>query len=688
MLCLIRLKKILQYNFIYIVILLCTLVVAFLISNNNHVFIFNNYYEGKVISKKIDGNKVSMTLKQKDKVNVIYYVKDIEELKYFEELDLGITIKVYGSLMEINNNTIPNTFNYKEYLKHNNIKGVINVDKYEVINNQVNIFYKIKNGLRNYIKEYESKDYLETFIIGKKEFLDEDTYHNYQQLGVSHIFAISGMHITLLTAIILKLLSRVKENIRYIIVIIFLLFYLFLTDYTASVSRSITLFIILYLNRCTDLNLSKVNCYLLSLSILLIIRPYFLYDIGFLYSSIISFSLIKYSSILKGNYLLSILKVSVVSFIFGLPITIMNNYEINIFSIINNLFFVPLISLIVYPLSLITLIVKPLDILLFTINNAIEYISRYLFILNIIIPKMNSISILIYYCLLILFMKTRRKIILVLMLLIVIIPKYTYLFDNNYYIYFFDVGQGDSSLIRYKDETILIDTGGKTKFYKEEWMKRKEYHISDNIISFMKSIGIEKLDYLIITHGDYDHMGEAINLVENFKVEKVIFNCGDYNNLEKELIKVIEKKSIEHYSCIKELDTTNNKLYFLNTREYNNENDNSNVIYTELNNYKFLFMGDASTTTEKEMLNKYNLFNIDVLKVGHHGSKTSSGKEFISMINPKNAVISVGKNNRYGHPNKEILDNLNCSKIYRTDQDGSIMFKINKNRLKVDKYMP
>ena len=96
-----------------------------------------------------------------------------------------------------------------------------------------------------------------------------------------------------------------------------------------------------------------------------------------------------------------------------------------------------------------------------------------------------------------------------------------------------------------------------------------------------------------------------------------------------------------------------------------------------------MFMGDASTTTEREILNKYNLPNIDVLKVGHHGSKTSSGKEFINEINPKYSIISVGKNNRYGHPNKETLDNLENSKIYRTDQDGSIMFKIKNNKLKI-----
>ena len=101
-----------------------------------------------------------------------------------------------------------------------------------------------------------------------------------------------------------------------------------------------------------------------------------------------------------------------------------------------------------------------------------------------------------------------------------------------------------------------------------------------------------------------------------------------------------------------------------------------------------MFMGDAGVEVEEDLIEKYNLQDIDVLKVGHHGSKTSSGKKFIDEITPKYPIISVGKNNRYGHPNKEVLNNLNNSKIYRTDQDGSIIFKIKNNKLKIETCSP
>ena len=189
-------------------------------------------------------------------------------------------------------------------------------------------------------------------------------------------------------------------------------------------------------------------------------------------------------------------------------------------------------------------------------------------------------------------------------------------------------------------------------------------------------------------HGDFDHIGDSLYLIDKFKVENVIFNCGEFNALEKEIIKKLNKRKVNYCSCIKELNIGKYKLDFSNTKDYDNENDNSSVIYLKFNNYKFLFMGDAGEKRENDILEKYDLKNIDFLKMGHHGSKTSSSKGFIDEIKPKYAIISVGKNNRYAHPNIEVLNNLYNSKIYRTDQDGSIMFKIKNNKLKIETCSP
>ena len=183
-------------------------------------------------------------------------------------------------------------------------------------------------------------------------------------------------------------------------------------------------------------------------------------------------------------------------------------------------------------------------------------------------------------------------------------------------------------------------------------------------------------------------MGDSIYLTDNYNIKNVVLNNDSFNELEINLINELKNKKIKYYQNVKKIPISNNIITILNTKEYDNENDNSNVIYIELNNYKFMFMGDAGVDKEKDILERHNISNIDVLKVGHHGSKTSSSKSFINKIKPKYSIISVGKNNRYGHPNKEVLDTLNDSKIYRTDEDGSIMFKIRKDKLQIETCSP
>ena len=175
-------------------------------------------------------------------------------------------------------------------------------------------------------------------------------------------------------------------------------------------------------------------------------------------------------------------------------------------------------------------------------------------------------------------------------------------------------------------------------------------------------------------HGDADHAKEALNIINNIKVDRILLN--NYNN---ELESKLDGKNIGNTI----LNINGYKFRIFNYRN-TIENNDSLIVYTIISNYKLLFMGDATYLEEKMLLEDFNIRDIDILKVGHHGSKTSSSKEFINEINPKYSIISVGKNNRYGHPNKEVLYNLNKSKIYRTDQDGSIMFKVMNDKLKIE----
>lgn len=682
-----KLRIILQFRFIFWIVLILTLFYSFIsINNSNSIYSIDiNQVEGILYSKSIDGDKFSFILDGKEKVKCVYYLKSEKEKEYFETLDLGTKIKIKGTFNIPSNNTIFNTFSYKKYLRSLNIFYNVSVDNIYVINSDVSLRYKVKNFIINRVKNYKSSSYLLMFLLGDKSLLDEDTFNKYSELGVSHVFAISGLHISLLAGIMLFLLKKLKDNYKYSIVIIFLISYMFITNFQPSIVRSVVFFILLYINKKLYLDIDTRDCLLLTIGIILLLFPNFILNVGFLYSSVISFSLVTFGYLINGNFFTKSIKISLISFLVSLPIMVNSLYEVNILSFLNNLFFVPFISFVIYPLSLISFIIPFFDSLLYLLLQLMNLIGNYLLVFKIIIPKMNIWIIIIYYLILFLLFKSYQKKYFLLLILLMIFHKYSYYLDNSFYVYYLDVGQGDAILIKNKNESVLIDTGGVMTYEKDEWKKRKkEYLKSDTYITFFKSIGIDSIAYMVLSHGDNDHIGEAKDVVNNFKVNNIIFNCGPFNNLEKELIDLIKDRDISYYSCINELKFGGTKLYFLQTREYDNENDNSNVIYAKFYKYKFIFMGDAGVEKEKDILDKYNLGNIDVLKVGHHGSRTSSSEDFINKINPKYSVISVGANNRYGHPNKEVLDNLSRSIIYRTDKDGSIMFKIN-NKLEIEK---
>ena len=660
-----------------------TIIYCFIVLKNN---LYISKYQ--LSSKNITG--VITKINNKDKLNIIevkvglfekVLVYDYDKIK----LEIGYRIKVEGTITKPNKNSNFYLFNYRNYLKSNNIFYILK-SKHISILNFSNMFYNIKKGIMRRLDKIDNP-YLNTFIIGDNSKLNDDVIASYRSNGISHLFVISGMHIGLIVIVMNFILNNFHIKNK-LLIIIFILFYLFLTNYSKSVMRAGLMYILLVLNKKYKFKLSTLKIILILLCISLIINPYNIYNISFVLTYLTTASLVINRKTINrfNNYFSRVLIISLIAFITTIPIMINNYFSINLLGIIINIIYVPLVSLIIFPFSIIVFVVpyfnNVLNLFIALLEKSSIYISH-IKIFNITLCHINQIVFAIYYLVIALcmYMIYKRKYwyLLVLFVMIILHSNYRF-FDSKFNYTVLDVKQGDESIITLPNNkgNIMIDTGG---LYNND--------LSTNIlIPSLKSRGIKRLNYLIISHGDYDHMGEAINLVNIFKVEKVIFNCGEYNDLEKELIKVLEKKHIKYYSCIKELNIDKNKLYFLQTKLYDNENDNSNVIYTELNGYKFMFMGDAGVTTEKEILSKYNLPDIDVLKVGHHGSKTSSGKKFIDAINPKYSIISVGKNNRYGHPNKEVLSNLEDSKIYRIDLDGSIMFKIKNNKLKIETCTP
>lgn len=620
------------------------------------------------------------------------YLDNLEEKEnILDDLLYGAYVLVEGELIKPYNNTIPNNFNYKSYLSNKMIYYQLKIDNIKVIKESNNIIYKLKNKINKRILKIDKTGYLKAFILGDNSLIDDMVYESYQSIGITHLFALSGMHVSLLSGIILKGLKKVNNKLKYLIVIIVLISYGFIVGYPASIKRAITFFIIASINKIFNFKLSTLKILFITVFILIFLNYKIIYDIGFLYSVITVFGIFWGSNFIKSeNIIYSSFKLSLVAFLFSLPITLACFYEINILSIIYNMFYIPFVSVILYPFCLLTFILPFLEKILVLLIKVMENIS--LFLNNIDFFKLyldfNIGEILLFYILLLVILRYNRFKYFILLFLIVFIDLMIPYLDSSLYVYYLDVGQGDSSLIitPHLKEVILIDTGGKLSF--DTKLEGDKSYVSEGTLSLLRSLGINKIDYLILTHGDYDHMGDAIYLVNNIKINKVIFNCGEYNDLEKELMEVLEQEKINYYTCINELDINKNKIYFLNSDIYDNENDNSNVTYFNFYNHNFLFMGDAGIDKEKYILDNYNLENIDFFKVGHHGSKTSSSKEFVNMINPKYSLVSVGRNNRYGHPNEEVLDILRDSKIYRTDENGTIKLQIKNNKVNINLFEP
>ena len=671
-----RLRNILQSKHLIKIITIIIFIITLLYTN---YYPFKSKYTkndkefiGIVTKYEVKEDKITIEIKAKEKLLITYKYQD----KEFNNLLYGDKIKVKGTLITPSKNTNQNTFNYQKYLYYKKIYYLVEATSINKIANNHNYLYTIKNTLYQKINKLKSSNYIKTLLFCDNT-LSKEIKESYRINGISHLFSVSGMHINFFVSIIYLYLNKITYNkrIKYLITNIFIITYLILFP-SSSLLRSAVMSILYSINYLLKLKIKKIDILLLTLGVSLLINPFIIYDLGYIYSYTITFFLVLSSSTLKKkNKINKIIYISLLSFLVSIPITIYNSYEINIISILLNIILVPIISIIILPLTILTYIFPILDSILYLFTNTIETISLFISKINItkiIFPKPSLLIIVLYYIIILLSYQNKKYFYLNIILLIIIyISPYL---NSNFEVVMFEVGEADCHLIKYpyNKNTILIDTG------------KNEYKIKNEVIPYLKSIGIKKIDYLIITHGDLDHIGGSITLINNFQVKNVILNKGTFTDLEKELIKNLNKKKIPYQININKINISNHTIYLLNNTKYNNENDNSIITYFTYQKYKFLYMGDASITTEDNLLENYNLNNISILKVGHHGSNTSSSKDFISQINPSISLISVGENNIYHHPNKEVINNLFKSRIYRTDINNMVKLTINsKGILKV-----
>jgi len=338
-------------------------------------------------------------------------------------------------------------------------------------------------------------------------------------------------------------------------------------------------------------------------------------------------------------------------FIFLIPIHITLTSELHFFQIVYQYLILP-VNTIFFLLSIIAFYGVPLVPLLNfagqTLHDFYLLLSEWDFV--IICGEPHILFIVVYYLLFfripyLLESKRLKRVkkeglVLVFSLLISALP-----IRNSFLsaIHFINVGQGDAILIQLRKKNILVDTGGNISFDMA----------SEVLIPFFKKQRVYKIDFLIITHDDFDHCGALPSLVENYQVSTIITGKSAFPLLVDDIV-------------------INN----LNLVTYSDPNENSLVLHFSLFKKSWLLMGDASIVVEKDIITRYSTLNVDYLKVGHHGSKTSTCEAFISQITPEEAIISVGRNNYYGHPHDDVMSLLDKYEVTtrRTDYEGTISY--------------
>lgn len=655
--------------------------------------------------------KYSTNIKLENKLKLTVYIDKKEDVS---KLEYGNKISVIGTYKKPTERRNYKGYDYMKYLKTKKICGSLIVDgevkliKTKNINPIFTIINKLSIIFKQNLKKLLPKQEAELeqgILLGDTSDIESDIKDDFRECNLSHMLAVSGAHLSYLVLGINTVLSKKAFGIRRrkILSIIFILIFMVIVNMSSSVVRAgistiVAIFAtLIYRKQDTYTTIS------IALLLTLLNNPFAILDVGLQLSYLATLSIIVFYSkftqkqfnnkVKKYLYESAILTVS--ANILILPITIYEFNTIPINSMISNLLAGPLlgiciilgmftviISIILFPVS--KLIAFPLQIILKILIKIIELISKIPFG-NYTVKTPWFIVVFLTYVIIATLIYNKKRItkILTMVTLIIFVVMQVCTFiniDGKLKIYFIDVGQGDSMLVRtVRGKNILIDGGGS---------KDPDYDIGEKIlVPYLLDRRIKTLDYVIISHFDEDHATGVAQILGKIDVSSIILTRQlEENDIYRHILSIAKEKKIK-LIYVKEGDVLKiggikisiihpeNKLMINNPM-----NNNSIVCKVEYNSFSMLLTGDIEMEAEELILRKNINLKADVLKVAHHGSKTSTTGEFLKAINPKVALIGVGKNNNFGHPSNEVIQRLkeNGTRIYRTDENGEISITVNK----------
>ncbi len=673
----------------------------------------SSFYGVIETSPLVDGDRLSFIVTTENaSFRLVYKLQTYREQQKWNKQMPGLTCFFTGTSEIPSPSRNPGLFDYREYLRKQQIHYLFRASTISSCTSNPSFthrLFSIRKTAITYVNTHlpeQAAAFTNALVYGDRYGLDEETERAYQELGLVHLLAISGSHISLLIGIGGYILLRlgVTKEITAVVFVVIVPLYMFLAGASPSVIRASLMGICALVALLFALRISGLDILSIAVLLMLLHNPYVLYDIGFQYS-VFSTAVLLLSSrtILMGGWWQAYLNMSIVAQLAAIPVTLHYFGQISPYSLVLNLVYVPYLSFIILPLCLITLFLSvALPSLAQLTAQLLTYLLDISSLLLAVCEKLPFrqltfgaspmyVTILYVVCITAIFIawegRVWRKWLVHCIFMLVLLCSLHYVspfFRGHGTVTFLDVGQGDCIIIQlpYSKATYVIDTGGNISLPKESWQIRKrEYSIgTDVLLPYLRSQGIRRIDKLILTHGDQDHIGAAKDILKAVSVKEVIVGKKRlYGELEEESKRLALKKGIA-VRTVTAGDTWKSGAYQFTilapAHEARNENDYSIVLYTEMGGKRWLFTGDLEANGEESLVKRYGSIPADILKVGHHGSKTSTTDTLIRAVQPTTAIISAGVQNRYGHPHQEVLQRLKENKIsiWRTDQHGAIIF--------------
>lgn len=722
-------KRFTKRQFIAImVIIVIFLLVSYKAIRTNHSNIpetKTSFHLQYIDDPKIDGDLLQITAKDaqyNEKLLIRYTIKSEEEKHVLENISFYNSFcLVSGTLAKPKRAKNPNGFNYREYLAMNQIYWIVNSG-----NNPLQNCSAQKSSPIVLVKQlrFFGIHYLEThfpseiaslsaaLIFGDRSMLDPELLNDYQKTGIVHLLAISGLHVSLLIGMVFYLGIRIGFTRQFMesFLLAIIPIYALLTGASPSVNRScLMIFLVLIASKWKHrLKLISIDAISLAFILYLFYDPFIIFDIGFQLSFTVSLAIIlsvQRILINEQSNVSQMLATSITAQLAAMPFLLYHYFQMPITSLLANLLYIPLFSFIYMPglyiLFFIQLLFGKTPQLLITLFEKVIHFSNQLIGIFSHVPlgqfvpgRPNFLFLLIYGFLISLIfyiweskfnVKWKRNLFFCSILLFTLQPIWNWLNPFGE-VTMIDVGQGDSILIHlpFGKGNYLIDTGGTLQFSEEKWKQReKSFEVGrDIVVPFLKSKGITKLDKLILTHGDLDHIGGSLSIMNELKVKQIVLpDVAEESETEKRIIKAAKLKGIPVIKRSKGMQwESGENIFTILSPERNfsgGRNSGSLTILAQIAGFSWFFGGDLDQAGEERVIKDFPNLHVDVLKAGHHGSRTSSSPLFIKQTKPRVALISAGEKNRFGHPHQEVLQLLKQEnvRIYRTDLQGAITYR-------------